>query len=116
MRDIVVIFAVLLVLLLLISTFGGSIRYNPPAPTFAPSYPVPSFPPVYGREMYAEKESVTDTLKTDDHQKAIPSAAVSVSEAYQDEEEQQQGAAVDMPAPDMSVEAFAQQDKEYAKW
>jgi hypothetical protein len=48
MRDVVIVFSILLVLLLLISTFGGSIRYNMPAargpatpPMFSPMYSEP---------------------------------------------------------------------------
>jgi hypothetical protein len=123
MKDVVIIFAILLVLLLLISTFGGSIRYKSPAPRFAgPSaYPPASYPamPFGPTERFAEESlrpkhapppppppplgapgtGAKEGFYSADEEEALESYANSVKEVNQ--------------KPAGAVEAFAQ-DAEYA--
>jgi hypothetical protein len=124
MRDVVIIFAILLVLLLLISTFGGSIRYkSPPQPRFAdPSaYPPAAYPPgpFGGMERFEDdkdlvrQEKVMDTISTpagpegfyEEESDEVPQMTVHEQFAEEDDDLTK--------AMSGGVEAFTE-DKEYA--
>lgn len=117
MRDIVIVFAVLLVLLLVISTLGGSIRHSvPPQPVYAAGFQQHQGPlgmmgsPPYN-EGFAEEEEVKDTLDTYAQEEAVKQLPVrSVPKAAAGGEPSK------VTEGDISIEAFAQQDKEFAKW
>lgn len=97
MRDIVIIFAVLLLLLVLISTLGGSIRYyNVPAPRYA-------FP-----ESFAEQEKERDTFA--EEAAAAPDAAEPSLDAELEKEKED---ALPASAPGQ-VEGFASSSSDYA--
>jgi Na+-transporting methylmalonyl-CoA/oxaloacetate decarboxylase gamma subunit len=97
MRDIVIIFAVLLLLLVLISTLGGSIRYyNVPAPRYA-------FP-----ESFAEQEKERDTFAEEAAAAPVPPTVEPSLDAEPEKDEALTASAAGQ------VEGFASSSSDYA--
>ncbi len=108
MRDIVIIFAVLLLLLVLISTLGGSIRYyNMPAPRVVGSGPYATaggFP-----ESFAEQEKERDTFT-----EGVTSDAVDVKDDVDVDAELEKNEQDALPVDAAQVEGFASRSSDYA--
>ena len=103
MRDIVIIFAVLLLLLVLISTLGGSIRYSVPAPRVigSPYAAAAAFP-----ESFAEQEKERDTFAEE-----LPTPAADAAPAQAPKVPEDEGGEHSAAAP---IEGFASRSSEYA--